>query len=106
MAGLNAESPETYEHLGHLGYLAARTGDREEAERVIQRLRGLGPTSVSATRWQARISAALGAREEAVRLLKQAHSLGGPFGISMHRDPHLEDLWDYPPFQQFIRPKG
>jgi hypothetical protein len=28
------------------------------------------------------------------------------FGLEMHADPDLEPLQDFPPFQEFIRPKG
>ena len=58
------------------------------------------------TLWRGRIAALLGDREEAMALLLEAHAQGRPFGWSWHRDVDLESLRDYPPFQEFLRPKG
>ena len=39
-------------------------------------------------------------------LLREAYARGRPFTVFLHRDMDLELLRDYPPFQQFIEPKG
>ena len=49
----------------------------------------------------AKIAVALGDRERATALL---HEYGYQPGL--HWAPPLEPLWDYPPFQEFLRPKG
>lgn len=110
-AVLNGLSPWGEDELAFLRYsgaLAARLGDREEALRISEALSALdrpytwgGPTFD-----RARIAALLGEAEEAVRLLRQAHGQGLGFDISWHRDMDLEPLRGYPPFEEFLRPKG
>ena len=50
---------------------------------------------------RAQIAAALGERERAMELLRRSSPLW-----EAHVDPLLEPLWDYPPFQEWLRPKG
>ncbi len=54
------------------------------------------------------IAVALGDRERAVTLLGKQAAVSRGEGIypTLHTDFHLEPLWDYPPFQELIRPKG
>lgn len=55
------------------------------------------------------IAAALGEREEAMRLLRQSFEEAGNRGDLMraaHRAQSFELLRDYPPYQQFMRPRG
>ncbi len=61
-----------------------------------------------ATLERARIAALLGDREEAMTLLQQAidKAANYGFGVWLHRDMDFESLRDYPPFQEFTRPKG
>ena len=47
-----------------------------------------------------RLNAALEGRYEIER------ELGPRLGWWAHADPLLEPLWDYPPFQELLRPKG
>jgi hypothetical protein len=62
------------------------------------------------TFYRANIAALLGEKELAVRLLREAHTQGINFNLfHYHSEPNvmdLEPLYDYPPFQEFIRPKG
>jgi hypothetical protein len=39
-------------------------------------------------------------------LLKEAYARGRRHGVGDHIDVDLEPLWDYPPFQELIEPKG
>ena len=55
---------------------------------------------------QATIAAQLGDLDRAMVLLREAHARGRPFGVLLHCDMDLEPLRDYPPFQEFSRPKG
>jgi hypothetical protein len=41
-----------------------------------------------------------------MELLRDAYARGRAFTIFLHRDMDLEPLRDYPPFQEFIAPKG
>ncbi|UCG86190.1 MAG: hypothetical protein JSW71_20160 [Gemmatimonadota bacterium] len=46
-------------------------------------------------------------REEAVTLLQQVYNqVGWGSWTWLHHDIDYESLRDYPPFRQFIRPKG
>ncbi len=56
---------------------------------------------------QASIYAHLGEKEKAVELLKQAYHEGFRFGGDVYQfDSWLIPLFDYPPFQEFVKPKG
>jgi hypothetical protein len=86
----------------HLGVVAARMGDRSEALR-ISRLKAVA-THPSGPAY---IAAELGERERAVDLLRDAFSKGvSGLSLNLHRDDYYRRLWDYPPFQELIRPKG
>jgi DNA-binding SARP family transcriptional activator/TolB-like protein len=102
------ETPNDVNLRGYLGVLAARRGDRELALSISQELEGLAaPMDFGRdTYWQACIASLLGERERAMVLLRRAYARGRPFSVRLHRDMDLESLHDYPPFQEFIRPKG
>jgi len=102
--------------LTQLGVVAARQGDREEALRIFRLLEERGrafPTYRSSweiwhyTYGPAQIAAALGERERAVELLRETIAGSGAFySMEFHSNRNLESLWDYPPFQELLRPKG
>ncbi len=100
--------PENVDYLGSLGATYARLGDRKRAAAVDSQLTRVNQRYIRGlnTRWSAQIAAALGDRELAVRLLRQAADEGIPVGIELHAEIDFEALLDYPPFQAFIRPKG
>ena len=82
---------------------AAGAGDREAAQQYATRLADMD----GATVWRAYIAAALGDREQAVELLREAFDQGGTgFMGGWHRTGQLQPLRDYPPYQEFMRPKG
>jgi tetratricopeptide (TPR) repeat protein len=93
---------------GFLGVAAARQGDRATAERYLQRLADLdGPYDRGDPEIQAAsIHANLGDLDRAVELLEKAVTDGFGDWIELHNDPFLEPLRGYPPFEEFIRPKG
>jgi tetratricopeptide (TPR) repeat protein len=101
---------ENTTHLARLGRLAARRGDREEALRISEELQSSRHPHLEQdhTLERARIAALLGDREEAMTLLQQAFEQGVNWGHQgwLHRDIDFESLRDYPPFQEFLRPKG
>jgi serine/threonine protein kinase/tetratricopeptide (TPR) repeat protein len=103
------ELPESETIRGTLAAIAARRGDREEALRVLgERPEGDAPWVAGGNAlWQARIAALLGEQQRAVDLLKTAIAEGAlvvPAQAHYHMD--FEPLRDYPPFQEFVRPKG
>jgi hypothetical protein len=91
-----------------LGLIAARQGDRTRAMEVSEWLKNLKlPYLFGANTYQrACIAAILGDKEQAVALLKESFLQGGEFGIWVHKDFDFESLWDYPPFIEFLKPKG
>jgi DNA-binding SARP family transcriptional activator len=94
---------------GWLGLLAARRGDRAEAERISEELRSTGGLfNKDNTSLRARIAALLGKRDEAVRLLQQNFDMVPPVDryVLVHRSIDFESLQDYAEFQEFMRPKG
>ena len=56
--------------------------------------------------WRAAIAAQLGDKQRAVEFLRQGYAEGLIHSLEMHCDIDLEPLWDYPPFQELIAPKG
>ena len=106
--GLYREHPDNVDYIGLLGTVAARRGDRAGAHLLAGRLEGreVGasiPGELSLL-WRAKIAALLGDATRAMHLLVAAY---GPQGtIELHGDPDFDGLKDYPPFQEFIRPKG
>ena len=93
--------------LGTQGLIAARTGNREDAERFSNKLKTMDhPYSFGQPLvWQARIASILGEKELAVNLLKEAVSKGYSY-VNLYFDFDLEPLYEYPLFQELIKPKG
>ncbi len=93
---------------GWQGTLAARLGNAEAARHISDAL-GFHDRHYlygRPTLWRARIASVLGEREHAVSLLRQAYGEGLSFGVWLLYDIDFESLHDYPPFQEFLRPKG
>lgn len=107
---LIGEDPGNTAYLAVRGRLAARRGDREEALRISETLRSLEHPHLETSHIleRARIAALLGEREQTMTLLQQAIDGGVNWGhgVWLRRDIDLEPLHDYPPFQEFLRPKG
>jgi serine/threonine protein kinase/tetratricopeptide (TPR) repeat protein len=105
---LAAEYPDNIDYKGFLGVLAARREDRAEAIEISDELAAIDQPFLfgNHTYWRACIASLLGEKERALTLLKEAFNQGRTYGISLHRDINLESLRDYPPFIEFLRPKG
>jgi serine/threonine protein kinase/tetratricopeptide (TPR) repeat protein len=108
---LAEENPESLYYQSFLGLIAARMGEREEAQRIsdelgkVERPYLFGQISYH----QACIASLLGEKEKAVKLLQESVDQGGvfgPFSSRYHPNFSLEPLADYPPFREFIKPKG
>lgn len=105
---LSRDFPGNVEYLGRIGVVAARRGDRAEAERVDRVLAEVeGTYQYGAHKaWRARIAAHLGAPERAVVLLREAFSEGLLWTTELHADPDLEPLRTYPAFQRLMETRG
>jgi tetratricopeptide (TPR) repeat protein len=105
---LTKEDPENFHYKGYLGTLAARSGEKDLAQRIslelgeIDRPYLFGRPSL----WCARISALLGENQRAVEFLRDAFSQGLFYTVRLHRDMDLEPLRDYPLFIELLMPKG
>ena len=95
-----------------LGVVAARRGDRSEAERIAMKLASMRRPHLFGinTYGRAKIASLLGEREGAVGLLRDALAQGlrgwSFLGdVDIHTDMDFESLRDSPAFQQLVRPK-
>jgi len=107
-AKLALERPENLVDKRYLGTVAARLGDRAEAVRLSQAFERMTGRYLRGahTYNRAVIAALLGERDEAVALLRRAFAEGHGCAVTEHHDMDLEPLWDYPPFQELMKPKG
>jgi DNA-binding SARP family transcriptional activator/TolB-like protein len=106
-----AEWPDNWSVIelhGELGTLAARQGNRAEAERISAVLETLERPYLFGehTYWRARIAALLGERDQAIALLQAAYAQGFKWWLPLHNEPDLESLRDHPQFRELLRPKG
>jgi hypothetical protein len=100
--------PDNAQYLGHIGAIAARLGDSVTARTMFDRLvatdRFQSLPGQESRVFRARIAALRGDRAEAMRLLASAY---GPDGtMDLHEEIDFDGMKDYPPFQEFVRPKG
>jgi DNA-binding SARP family transcriptional activator/TolB-like protein len=104
---LETEYPNSIGVHAYLGALAARRGDRDEAERISEWLLRPGVKYLRGehTYARARIAALLGEREHAVSLLGEAFSQGLQHSPVFHREQDLASLRGYPPFEALMRPR-
>lgn len=101
-------APEDPRYRSWSAILAARAGNREYAEGEID---WLGTLDVPYQRGgnvleQARITAALGDAERAVRFLEAAFEQGAAAFRGLHVDPAYRTIRDHPAFQAYMEPKG
>jgi serine/threonine protein kinase/tetratricopeptide (TPR) repeat protein len=93
---------------GSLGVIAAAMGDHTRARRIFDEMpesdSPFGPAQQSY--WRACIASYFGEKDRAIELLKESYASGRRYGFGDHIDVDLEPLWDYPPYQELIAPKG
>jgi len=101
-------APENVDALGLHGVLAARQGNRVEAQSSSSALAHIADPYVwgQQTYERACIAAVLGEKDKAVDLLREAFAQGFASFERIHRDPDLDSLRDYPPFQDLVRVDG
>jgi tetratricopeptide (TPR) repeat protein len=105
---LARERPDSLGYRGYLGSLAARMGNRDEANAVLTSLADLeGPYTLGAASfWRARIASVLGDHEDAVRHLRRAEEEGFRFEGTERFTLDFQSMWSYPPFVEWIKPRG
>ena len=92
-----------------LGCLAARNSDEETANHYFDELGALEVHEMEKggiIYHQAAIAASLDEPERAMSLLRQAFQAGFGFSPELLRDIDFDPIRDFPPFQEWIRPKG
>jgi hypothetical protein len=91
----------------YLTYLAARQGDRERATRESEQwaVNRQPAAPGEAPYWRAQVGADLGDGPRAIALLRQAFAEGLPYTLEIHRDIHLQGVWNESGFMDLLRPK-
>ncbi len=91
---------------GYLGLVRLLRGDRKAAATIADSLGALPRKWLFGvhTAWRAAITGALGDKERAVQLLRQASREGASMD-SWHYAPYLDALRGYAPFETLIRPE-
>ncbi len=113
---LEGEPDNDLEKLAILAGLAAREGRREEVLRISRLVDSTPRPQEGRSQegrwamendawWRTTIAVALGDRERAMTLLREHVAYGG-YPLRLHARYELEPLWNYPPFQELMRPKG
>jgi tetratricopeptide (TPR) repeat protein len=102
------EDPGNVDYRGNRGFIGAMAGDSMQAMRDAEWLAALDRMYLRGdnTFWRAAIACALGERDEAVDLLRQAYSEGLYHRWWYEWTPLWSPIRDYPPFQELMRPKG
>ena len=95
-------------YVANLGCIAARTGNKDEAIRISEELASIDRPYMFGrhTYRRARITSLMGEKQQAVDLLHQSMREGFEYSINVIQDMDLLPLKDFPPFQEFIKPKG
>jgi len=91
------------EMRGLLGYLYAITGDRENANRMIQELKHLWPEQPRAALDLAVVYTALGQKEPALAWLEEANEKGVGDITAVGQNPHLAALHSDQRFQALVK---
>ncbi len=95
------------EVLSKIGVVYVHLGEPEKVKQIL--------AAIDSSKWEkkhqfygkARILAALGKKEAALTVLETAFQLGRGFAWdNYHFDSFLKPLFDYPPFVEFVKPKG
>jgi tetratricopeptide (TPR) repeat protein len=104
---LHKEFPDNVDYLAYIGMLAARRGNRDEAQKISSQLENIKRPYLYGTHTYGRacIAALLGEKETAISLLREAIAQGVAYS-GLHPDMNLDPLSDYPAFKELIKPKG
>ncbi len=105
---LVTDSTDNMDYNAFLGSTEARLGNKEKAIEISQWIGNLKrPYLFGRDNYQrACIVAILGDKEQATDFLKESYQQGNSDWMLLHTDIDLESLRDYPPFIEFMKPKG
>ena len=105
---LYREYPDNQDYQGYTGVLAARLGDREKANRILEELYNNDEPYLFGSHlyWCARIAAVLGEQKRAVDLLREAYGQGWGYGMYELLQMDFESLRNYQPYIKLMSPKG
>jgi tetratricopeptide (TPR) repeat protein/tRNA A-37 threonylcarbamoyl transferase component Bud32/TolB-like protein len=105
---LSGENPENLDCQGYKGVVAARLGEQEKANKILEELYKKDKPYLfgSHLHWCARIAAVLGDKLRAVNLLREAYGKGYPYGMSELLIMDFGSLKNYEPYIELMRPKG
>jgi len=105
---LLVDQPESWERQARVGIEAAWIGDSSTAKKASRQLATVKePFTMGRPSYlRAAIAAQLGETDEAIRLLRQATTLGFSDYRGLHVDVDLESIRHHPEFQEILRPKG
>ena len=108
LAKNHADSYYHFNYIAKQGCVASRKGNLEEARKIYEELGSIDrPYMFGRPAYlQARIASLLGEKQNAVDLLQQAMREGLRFGLYVIQGQDFLPLKDFPPFQEFIKPKG
>ena len=118
LAGQLPESLRRYEELyksnsnlwllSQIGCINSKLGNREQAKAIIKKLEHLkDPHLHGMIKYSmGRIYAALGEKEKSMENLREASGEQGVWPFFYDEDLELLPLFDYPPFQEFVKPRG
>jgi tetratricopeptide (TPR) repeat protein len=109
VATMARRAPDDLTWQGYTGLLAARLGNRTEADSIMQGLAGdRRPYAFGrGALWRARIEAALGQDKEAISLLRTGLAQGLNFDQAyINMMPDFRGLEKYAEYRELFRPKG
>lgn len=92
--------------LGSLGHLYAKSGKKEEAQKILQKIDEVGKHVYVSPYQKAVIYAALGKTNEALAEIENAYNQRSLVPTSLRFDPRLNELRRDPRFQDSLRRKG
>jgi len=106
-ASYRTSNPENVNGMGFHGVILSKLGRREEALLISDQLGQIERSNLRGVSigWQARIAAALGDRDAAVRLMRLAFDNGWNRDIRLHRDPSFDSMRGYPPWDALVAPR-
>jgi len=105
---LYREYPDNQNYHGYTGVVAARLGEREKANSILEELYSKNEPHKFGSHldWCARIAAVLGEHRRAVDLLSEAYGQGVCYGTGRLLQMDFESLRDYQLYIELMRPKG
>jgi tetratricopeptide (TPR) repeat protein len=106
--GLARDYPNDMDYRGWQAFTSVHTGDLNRARVLSSELEQASRPEHRGwlTYARARVAAALGERDRALHLLRDAFAEGLEHGPHLHQTPDFEILRGYEPYQRLLRPAG